>query len=270
VDALRRRIAEAAPELGRGAVALIDSPHLPRDLDLARATRQRRDSAPRSRALDAALRELLVRRSDGIARPFRWSLFPTPRVEYFARCANSANCKPHLLAIAHELLGAFIPAATRRVPPAVTGGAIFTRFMLAGFACYPVLTRMGVEPLESYPTLVFNLWSSDGPVPPKGKRGEALEARRAIVERLRRVVGVPRPVAAANLDQADAAVLALAAAAASRGDSLVVLGHPAEGRFAVPLPPRQHDGSLVDFPLKIDGASTPCYPATHVKDARSQ
>ncbi len=238
MDALRRRIAEAAPELGRGAVALIDSPHLPRDLDLARATRQRRDSAPRSRALDAALRELLVRRSDGIARPFRWSLFPTPRVEYFARCANSANCKPHLLAIAHELLGAFIPAATRRVPPAVTGGAIFTRFMLAGFACYPVLTRMGVEPLESYPTLVFNLWSSDGPVPPKGKRGEALEAGRTIVERLRRVVGVPRPVAAKNLDQADAAVLALAAAAASRGDSLVVLGHPAEGRFAVPLPPR--------------------------------
>ncbi len=235
LDTLRGRIVEAAPELVRGAIALIDSPRLPRDLDLASGMRTRRAEAPRSRLLDARLRALLKSHALAGGPAVRLSLFPTPLVGYFARCTQSTNCKPHLAAIARELLGPFILPASRAARPALSGGAVFTRFMLAGFACYRALVRIGVNPFESYPALVFNLWSSDGPVPPKRRGRGSLDARRAILERLRRVVGLKQPVAVANFDQADAAVLALAAAAAARRNSLVVLEHSAEGRFAVPM-----------------------------------
>ncbi|MGH7949352.1 MAG: DUF429 domain-containing protein [Candidatus Binataceae bacterium] len=232
---LARLFTRDVPELTRGSVALIDSPRLPRDLDLAVAMRARRTCVPSSRLLDARLRELLKTHAAAGGRAVALSLFPTPQVDYFARCARSASCKPHLVAIARELLGPFVSSATRATAPALSGGAIFTRFMLAGFVCYPALASGGVEPFESYPTLVFKLWSADGTVPAKHRGHDALDARRAILERLRQVVGVRSPLAVSTFDQADAAVLALAAAAASKAHSLVVLAHPAEGRFAVPL-----------------------------------
>jgi hypothetical protein len=79
-------------------------------------------------------------------------MFPTPRYEYFARCARDPRCKPHLKAIAAELFGALAGRrpvdgdARERAP---SGGAIFTRFMLAGFATYCALERLGVPAFES-------------------------------------------------------------------------------------------------------------------------
>ncbi|MGH7863968.1 MAG: hypothetical protein ACREQB_03190 [Candidatus Binataceae bacterium] len=235
--ALARAFTRNAPELTRGAIAFIDSPRLPRDLDLAGAMRTRRASVPSSRRLDARLRELLRSHAAAGGRAVALSLFPTPLVDYFSRCARSADCKPHLRAIALELLGPFVFGGAGATAPAPCGRATFTRFMLAGFACYPALEHIGVESLESYPTLVFKLWSSAGTIPAKHQGRVALDARRTILDRLRRIVGVKSRIEVSTFDQADAAVLALAAAAASPRNSLVVLEHRAEGRFALPLGP---------------------------------
>ncbi|MGB6561391.1 MAG: hypothetical protein WBE69_02165 [Candidatus Binataceae bacterium] len=96
--ALAQRIKDAAPELDERATALVDSPRWPRDLDWSRGT-HKRDPAPRGREVDALLRQIfrtLVAMPAGKAvrevkvRMQGLSMFPTPRYDYFARCARSA------------------------------------------------------------------------------------------------------------------------------------------------------------------------------------
>lgn len=224
---------------------LVDSPRWPRDLDWSRGT-HRRDPAPRGREADAALRKIFRELTDaapggggGKARGPGLSMFPTPRYEYFARCARDPRCKPHLRAIARDLLGALVDEDGAVDGPAPRGGAIFTRFMLAGFATYRALASLGVSAFESYPDLQLRLSAPATALPPKRRRADALAVRRTIVASLASGLGLRDAPAPANLDQADAAVLALAAARCARGGALAVLDNPCEGRFMMALDRRQ-------------------------------
>src|SRR5690349_11983494 len=102
---LAQRISAAAPLLDARATALVDSPRWPRDLDCSDPAR-RRDPVPHGREIDVELRRtflaLTAARADGAPRP-GLSMFPTPPLSYFARCARDPRCKPHLKAIAREL-----------------------------------------------------------------------------------------------------------------------------------------------------------------------
>ena len=122
------------------------------------------------------------------------AMFPTPRYDYFARWARDPRCKPHLSAIATELFGELLDE-WRRARPRRGGGAIFTRFMLAGFATYRALERLGVPAFESYPDLQLRLSSpsqSTQTLPPKRRHAEALAARRRIVASLAARLGASR------------------------------------------------------------------------------
>jgi hypothetical protein len=243
IGELRRRLLAAAPELGaRGAVALIDSPRCPRDLDVAacagNAAVERvatgRESA--SRAIDLSLRAIVSRLAlqsrDG--GPFRLSLFPTPRFEFFAACVSDPRCKPHLAAIGRELFGAAATEPDHRTA-GPSGGRIFTRFMLAGFAAYRALDELGVESYEAYPDLGFRLWARAAELPPKRAGRAALDARVRIDRRLADELncGCARPLA--TLDEADAAVLALSAARANRAGAIALIEESHEGCFALAM-----------------------------------
>jgi hypothetical protein len=249
---LAQRIKAAAPGLDSHTTALVDSPRWPRDLDWSRRTLLR-DPAPRGREVDAVLRQIfrtLVAVPAGKGDPAvkvrmpGLSMFPTPRYDYFARCARDPRCKPHLSAIAAELFGALSPDqpggddvdAGGQAP---SGGAIFTRFMLAGFATYRALELLGVQAFESYPDLQLRLSSPSTALPPKGRRAEALAARRRIVASLAACLRLRTAPVPANLDQADAAALALAAVVAARRGTLWVISNPCEGRFMLALDARQ-------------------------------
>jgi hypothetical protein len=249
---LAQRIKDAAPELDARATALVDSPRWPRDLDWSRGT-HRRDPVPRGREVDAVLRQIfrtLVTLPASKAVPAvkvrmsGLSMFPTPRYDYFSRCARDPRCKPHLSAIAGELFGALLPDElngddrdARESAP--SGGAIFTRFMLAGFASYRALELLGVQAFESYPDLQLRLSSPSTELPPKGRRAEALAARRRIVASLAARLRLRDKPVPATLDQADAATLALAAAVCARHGALWVISNPYEGRFMLALEARQ-------------------------------
>jgi hypothetical protein len=216
---------------------------------------------PREREIDAALRQIFLslmatrptahpaeRLAERLAArrvkpPMpRLSMFPTPRYDYFARCARDPRCKPHLKAIAAELFGAL--AGRRPVDGdargrAPSGGAIFTRFMLAGFATYCALELLGVPAFESYPDLQLRLLSPSAKLPPKSRRAEALAARRRIVAELATGLKFRDAPVPANLDQADAAALALAAASCARRGALWAVSNPCEGRFMLALDARQ-------------------------------
>ncbi len=161
------------------------------------------------------------------------SMFPTPRAEYFIRCAHSPGCKPHLRAIAEELLDCARGAAIDFGP--VSGGALFTRFMLAGFALFPALEKLGIRAWECFPDLQFRLCSNGAAPAPKRSRTEAIRGRRAICARLARSAGVRNFEPPRTLDQADAAVLALSAAAGLSTGAVFELYHSQEGRFALAL-----------------------------------
>jgi hypothetical protein len=171
-----------------------------------------------------------------------FALFPTPQLDYFRRCAEDPQCKPHLAEIARALGespeasspgGAAVPAAS------LTGGRIFTRFMLTGFATYRALEQLGIQTFESYPYLAFALWKKAGePLPPKSSRRAALDIRRGIVSRVARKSDVNIPPIS-TLDQGDAAILALTIAAPAAA-ALIVNGGT-EGRFLLAMPG-------IDFP----------------------
>jgi hypothetical protein len=244
---LAHRIKDAAPELDARAIALVDSPRWPRDLDWSRGA-HRRDPAPPGREVDAILRQIfrtLVTVPAGKAVPAvklrirGLSMFPTPPYDYFARCARDPRCKPHLSAIAAELFGALSDHDGDAHGPAPIGGAIFTRFMLAGFATYRALELLGVQAFESYPDLQLRLSSRSTELPPKGQRAEALAARRRIVASLAAELRLHDAPVPTNLDQADAAALALAAAVSARHGALWVVSNPCEGRFMLALDARQ-------------------------------
>jgi hypothetical protein len=238
---LAQRIGEAAPELDARATALIDSPRWPRDLDWSRGT-HRRDPAPRGREIDAVLRKsfrALMTASDGKTRVPGLSMFPTPPYDYFARCARDPRCKPHLSAIAAELFGDRLNEDGGAYDSLPNSGGTFTRFMLAGFATYRALELLGVPAFESYPDLQLRVSSPSTPLPPKKRHADALATRRNIVAKLAAGLGLRNTPELKNLDQADAAVLALAAASSARSATLWVVSNPCEGSFMLALDARQ-------------------------------
>jgi len=248
---VRRRLLAAAPELGAaGAMVLIDSPRCPRDLDLAMRVgdahapgASARDSA--SRVIDASLRamvnELSLLKRDGT--PFRLALFPTPKFEFFAACARDPRCKPHLAAIAHELFGAALENAPALAAP--TGGRVFTRFMLTGFAAFRALERLPAKCFEAYPDLAFRLWARGGEIPPKGAGRIALDARVQVIHSLAGEIGCAGASKISTFDEADAAVLALSAGLAARTGVIAIIEEPGEGCFALALDRDQARRSII-------------------------
>jgi hypothetical protein len=230
VQSLARRIVRAVRQNVRGALALVDSPRTPRDVDCSAAKMSMRTETPRARVIDASLRELLRTRFNGTMLPL--SMFPTPLANYFAGCAADHRCKPHLRAIAEELFASVIGIPDAPNTKSLVGGT-FTRFMLVGFALFPALESIGVRAFEAYPDLQMRLWSDGAKLPPKRLRAEALRVRRNICKRLAATIGVTSYRAPGTLDEADAAVLALSAAASASAQSLIELHHRAEGSFAV-------------------------------------
>jgi len=232
---LAERITDAAPGLDAGTIALVDSPRWPRDLDYSRGT-HKREPEPRGREIDAELRRIfrtLMAAPDGTTRRRGLSMFPTPPYEYFAQWAHDSK-KPHLGAIAKELFRALLIGDGQARGFAPHGGT-FTRFMLAGFATYRALERLGVQAFESYPDLQLRLSSPSTALPPKKQHAKALAERRNIVAFLAARLGLCEIPVLTNLDEADAAAMALAAACSARSDTLWVVSNPCEGRFMLAL-----------------------------------
>ena len=209
------------PELCRGAIALVDSPRAP-------------NAFAGQRDLDVALRATIatINRARSAGDRVTLALFPTPAFEYFARCASDRACKPHLIAIAREVLG----AAPGRTVLRRAGGWLFTRFMLAGFAAHRALEQIGVDAFEAYPYLAFALWKKRSELlPPKSAHRAALIARQKIIARLARQCALDTEVPQ-TLDYADAAVLAITARLSARDDgSAMLFESPAHGRFMLAL-----------------------------------
>lgn len=219
--------------LGRGAIAIVDSPGAPR-ID-----------PTRERTIDSALRAIVARMNAQATRQNRvvLAMFPTPTRQTFAEFAAARDCKPHLRDFARALFGRrskgdFAPAfgaggdAGRH-----SGGQIFTRFMIAGFSTHGALKCLGIDAFEGYPYLAFCLWKRPGTrLPPKHERG-ALAARMKILNRMlppssRRISARPF-----TIDQVDATALAMSTVAVHSGGQLLSISHPAEGRLIVALPP---------------------------------
>ncbi len=236
LETLRERLRACCPDVGPRWLALIDSPRWPLDLDCSKPAVVLRDPLPAGRLLDRALRQIL--RASPAHSAMRLSMFPTPRLDYFTRCARRPTCKPHLRA---AYLHLFQPADRSANPDsssesAWAEGGNFTRFMLAGFLAFQGFHSLGAQTLEAYPELQFRLSAGDRLLP-KRAGGPALAQRVAINRKLRRVIGIKRSPLPASLDQADAEILILSAALAARRGSLSTLEHPAEGRFLLTVQP---------------------------------
>src|SRR5260370_16653434 len=98
VAQLAARIIDIAPQLAGPAIALVDSPRWPSDLDWSKPTPVARAGNVRGRLLDAHLRALmrLVGGNGPPGAPLRRpSLFPAPRFQNFARWAPRPSGKPH-------------------------------------------------------------------------------------------------------------------------------------------------------------------------------
>jgi hypothetical protein len=231
LEILRKRLLACCPDAGLRFLALIDSPRWPRDLDCSQPAIARRDPVPTGRTLDGVLRQML--RASPRHSAMRLSMFPTPPLQYFRQCARNPACKPHLRSVYHRL---FESEPAQSIPRHLTDavesgrGGNFTRFMLAGFIAFAAWDSLDVRTLEAYPDLQFRLWS-DNRLAPKGAGKRALMARVAINRRLRTMLGIAPFPLPANLDQADAEILASSAMLAAKQRSLRFLEHPAEGRF---------------------------------------
>jgi hypothetical protein len=238
-EALAQRIAAAVPGIGADAIAIVDSPRRPRDLDSSLPAPRLIDPAPAARSIDAALREIyrvLRPAPDGKSPARGLSMFPTPRFEYFARCARAESCRAHLRAVAREL---FEPLLMRTGDRTGAGGGTFTRFMLAGFATYRALERLGASAYEAYPDLLFRLCAPPIGLPPKRRRREALSVRNKVIVKLASDLEIRVAREPETLDEADAAALALAAAASARRGNLWTVKHHCEGRFLLALDDNQ-------------------------------
>jgi len=229
---LCERLSESCPDSSPAWLALIDSPRWPRDLDYSSHILALRDPVPPARILDQAVRERLRRLSN--RDPVRLSMFPTPRLEYFRDCAGMPSCKPHLRSIYLQLFGgdAGVWSNAPASQSASIRGGTFTRFMLAGFLTFRAWQKLGVPTLEAYPELQFRL-ASGRQLPPKADKKAALAERIAIIRRLRRWLAIATEPPPDTLDQVDAEILALSAAAAIKVGRLAALEHPAEGRFLI-------------------------------------
>jgi hypothetical protein len=213
-------------------VALVDSPRSPRDVDV-RVSPGRADArCPSGRAIDRALHEFVFAR---VGSRLRFSLFPTPALDYFNAWIRQPDAKTHLRAFYSAL---FQPAQNTGLNESSgkPSGGTFTRFMLSGFAVHRGLARLGIECYECFPDLVFKIWNGGRTMPSKRDRSAALSVRQRINRELRSSLKITEGSLCANLDQADAEVMVLAAASAVRSGSLTILDCPAEGGFLLPLP----------------------------------
>jgi hypothetical protein len=233
------------------SIAIIDSPRSPLDADGMTFAPILDPMA--SRAIDAGLREIVraLNRNPNRAPKLRLSLFPSRPTKYFVDCAFHPDCKPHLGAFGSRLFArptTMIPASP------LSGGALFTRFMIAGFATYRALEQLGVEAYEGYPYLAFSLWRKNHEdLPPKNRANVALPARNLILQRLAARFSDLATPSANSLDQADAAILAITTVLAiAERNALLVIHAPHEGRFLIAL-----DRLDSDF-LELD-----CVPLGH-------
>lgn len=239
IGALADALADRVPELRAGAVAIVDSPRCPIDADCSQVHFAPRENPPARRVIDSGLRAMVRRLNENPARERKTQLwlFPTPPTRYFTECLHHPACKPHLRSIAEQMFhDAKSPA---QIPAPLTGGALFTRFMIAGFAVHQALARIGVDAYEGYPYLCFRLWmASDDELPAKKKTSnayvDALEARRRILQRIASPAKF-KMAPPATYDEADAAILAATVAAASRDRAIFQIRDRAEGRFIVAL-----------------------------------
>jgi Protein of unknown function (DUF429) len=245
IASLGRAISATLPSACTPAVALVDSPRWPCDLDYSRDGVVQRLKHRGGRAIDSALRALVRSLRDpgekGALTPL--SLFPTPRFEYFAARLIRDDCKPHLRALGHEVFA----GALQESFGALNGGT-FTRFMIAGFATYRALATLGVDSYECYPDLQFRLWSTEETLPPKAKRREALPARQRIIAKLARDLSTIQICEIKTLDAADAAIVALSTAMAMRKGALAMVEVTEEGRFLLALDVA--DGARASLALK--------------------
>ena len=173
-------------------------------------------------------------------------MFPTPPMAYFGAQLNAATCKPHLRSLGQTLFG---DALTRDHGP--PSGGIFTRFMIAGFATYRALDTVAGELYECYPDLQFRLWCGGQLLSSKnsaGGRRAALESRVRVLSTLVSRLGVYQFPQIRRIDQADAAIMALSAAAAQSEGALMVVQNAYEGRFMVALDGRLHQRLLEATP----------------------
>jgi hypothetical protein len=245
--ALGERLSEALAASDVPIIALIDSPRWPSDCDCRESSLHllRRGHAG-GRHIDMRLRTIvrsLAAASVGDSA-LRISLFPTPRHDYFLRCISDLACKPHLRALGRQLFNSDLPLQSNNGP---RGGAIFTRFMLIGFAAYRALDEIGITAFEAYPDLQFRLWRDDHPLAPKSAGRIALANRSQILATVAAAFKratpkqIPEQIARliTTMDQADAAILAVSARAALDHGAIACIDEPEEGCFALPLQSRQ-------------------------------
>ena len=239
IGSLADALVDRVPELRAGAVAIVDSPRCPIDTDCSQSHFAPRENPPGRRAIDSRLRAMVHRLNENPtrARKTQLWLFPTPPMRYFAQCVIHPACKPHLRSMGEQMFGPLKSPA--QIPAQLTGGALFTRFMIAGFAVYQALARLGVDAYEGYPYLGFRLWMTrDDELPAKKKTSnafaDALNARRKILDRIK-LPGKFKMAPPSTYDEADAAILASTVATASGDGAIFQIRDRAEGRFIVAL-----------------------------------
>ena len=234
VASLGAMLMDKVPHL-RGAIVLVDSPRGPRDLDGSKPGVVAATHSRRSREIDIGLRALVLtlRRLGSNSTLTPLSMFPTPPMRYFGAHLNTASCKPHLRVLGQALFG---EALNRDYGPAI--GGTFTRFMIAGFATYRALADTDAEVYECYPDLQFKLWCRRHQLFSKSStsgRTAALASRLRVISGLARRIGVSGSSQIQRLDEADAAILALSAAAARQRGATFIFENACEGRFMVAL-----------------------------------
>lgn len=250
--ALAERLREALATSDAPIIAFIDSPRWPSDCDCRIPSLHPRSGHAGGRHIDANLRTIV--RSLAVASAgdsaLRLSLFPTPRHDYFLSCIRDRACKPHLRAFGCQLFDSALSPSSNDGP---RGGAIFTRFMLTGFAVYRALETLRIEAFEAYPDLQFRLWRNDHLLASKSAGRIALANRSEILAAL----AAECKVAVAHLttmDQADAAILAMSARSAWGRGAIALIEDPEEGCFAIPLQSRQAAS------LRLTGATCRRFP----------
>jgi hypothetical protein len=158
--------------------------------------------------------------------------------KYFFDCTVNPHCKLHLKAWGEQMFETLGPHAIADGAKQ-TGGTLFTRFMIAGFATYHALEKLGVTPFEGYPYIAFRLWmkiSEGEELLSKKHQAAALACSKVILQRIAKDAAIEM-IPPKSLDKADAAILAitLAHAAASQSRVVVKIAHPPEGKFVVAL-----------------------------------
>jgi Protein of unknown function (DUF429) len=231
IAVLSKMLQARVPQL-RGAIVLVDSPRWPRDLDWSNPQITVATDFKTSREIDRGLRALVSRLHGLRANPaLTLSMFPTPPMSYFGAHIKQESCKSHLRLFGHALFGETV---NRDYGPAL--GGTFTRFMISGFATYRALQNIAAGVYESYPDLQFRLWCRGRQLISK-KRGRAasLPSRIRVLGALARQLAITGLGGLKQMDEADAAILALGTAAARQHGAIVTIDNATEGSFLIAL-----------------------------------